>query len=205
MNSKPNPNRVKRRLAGCCFLYMEPKYRPRKRVGQKKKKITQTPGAQSQTRQSIASSATETSVHAKRTTMAKSNSSQLVSSAETKENGDIAMIRKAVRLFRVHRRSRARHLGCWLKPYRQILSEDSRERVWNGSLVHPTPSSAGAPFRSLGKDSSQRRVVPVFVDMMNLNMPGFVSLRLSSREAAYRCRLSGRGYLCCWSGQNGHT
>lgn len=92
------------------------------------------------------------------------------------------------------------------------------ERLSRLRLGHVGAATAAtrAAFGSLGQDLAEERVVFAFVDVVDADVsgesvwwPGEDRLGKGwlgeGSEATHRWRLSGRGYLCCWSGQNGHT
>jgi hypothetical protein len=77
------------------------------------------------------------------------------------------------------------------------------------NTAHSSPSPSTSAFRTLGKHIAQVRVVFVFVDMMYAYMSvhgvNFIASAFIDDSLTYLCRLSGRGYLCSRSGQNGQT
>ena len=73
-----------------------------------------------------------------------------------------------------------------------------------------TSPSAVRSVWALRKHVAKGRSVLILVDMVNPYVPSStIKIRpirfVSTNEISYLCRLSGLGYLCSRSGQNGHT
>jgi hypothetical protein len=88
-------------------------------------------------------------------------------------------------------------------------SPDRSERSNHDPCVGPASARLALALCALVEHVAQNIVVAVFVHVMNAHVsvqsqPSSTSLFARSKRT-YRCRLSGRGYLCSRSGQNGHT
>ena len=81
------------------------------------------------------------------------------------------------------------------------------ERGWDG-WAYSSSSPATAAFGPLSEDVAELGVVLVLVHVMYADMSvGGLSANVDMPRfgKTYLCRLSGLGYLCSRSGQNGHT
>jgi hypothetical protein len=88
-------------------------------------------------------------------------------------------------------------------------SPDRSKRSNHDPCVGPASARLALALCALVEHVAQNIVVAVFVHVMNAHVsvqsqPSSTSLFARSKRT-YRCRLSGRGYLCSRSGQNGHT
>ena len=83
------------------------------------------------------------------------------------------------------------------------LSSASMARV-----AYTSSPPTATTFGSLSKDVSELRVIFVLISVMNTYVStASISLAQTEflQECTHLCRLSGLGYLCSRSGQNGHT
>lgn len=83
------------------------------------------------------------------------------------------------------------------------------ERERDGQAYSSSPPATSA-FGPLCEDVAELGVVLVLVHVMYADVSVSPSATISShglggKKRTYLCRLSGLGYLCSRSGQNGHT
>ena len=77
-------------------------------------------------------------------------------------------------------------------------------KVFSCAKSAPTPFASA--FSALRQNLSELWIVFVFLDMVSVDMPGSTVstlYRILVLPMLHLCRLSGRGYLCSLSGQNG--